>query len=99
MQQYGTAIKEVAGFLRRKRGDKSLAEFARFLELDPRTLRKYEQGKYGNLSLDKLEWMVKRLKACIHEVWPCEHAGRQGTNCKWCGKIILPILPTTRRKS
>jgi len=63
--------RQLAAFLRRKRGDLSYAEFAKKTGVSYTTLHRIERGEH-HLTLNKLETMLDKLKIRLKDVFPEE---------------------------
>jgi len=61
--------KELAEFLRKKRGDTSYAVFARKLGMTPSSLFRLENGQQS-ITLKNLESILERLKCSLNDVFP-----------------------------
>lgn len=59
---------QIGRFLRTKRGDLTLAQFARKIGLSDSTLQRLEIGEQ-NLTIDSLEQIAKRLKCDVREIF------------------------------
>ena len=60
--------KQLARFLRERRGELSYAQFARKLGVSPSTLHRMEQGEQ-NVTLETLEQIMNRLKCRWDEIF------------------------------
>jgi transcriptional regulator with XRE-family HTH domain len=63
--------KQLATFLRKKRGSLSYAEFARKVGVSHQTLFRIEHGEH-HLTLDKLEMVLVKLKIHLKDIFPNE---------------------------
>lgn len=63
--------KQLAIFLRKKRGDLSYADFAKKAGISHQTLFRIEHGTQ-HLTLDKLETMLCRLNLRLKDIFPDE---------------------------
>ena len=63
--------KQLAKFLRKKRGSLSYAEFARKVGVSHQTLFRIEHGEH-HLTLDKLETVLVKLKIHLKDIFPDE---------------------------
>jgi transcriptional regulator with XRE-family HTH domain len=63
--------RQLAEFLRRKRGDLTYAEFSRKVGLPPSTLHRLEQSQQS-ITLRRLQQVMKRLKCRLIDIFP-EH--------------------------
>ena len=61
--------KKFGQFLRRKRGDRTLRDFAREAGLSSSSLQRLEQGEQ-NLTIDSLEAVLRKLKVSVKDVFP-----------------------------
>ena len=59
---------QLGSFLRERRGDMTLRDFARKAGLSSSTLQRLEQGEQ-NVTLDTLENVLRKLKVSILEVF------------------------------
>ena len=64
--------RELAVFLRKKRGDLSYAEFSKKTGLSHTTLHRIERGEH-HLTLDKLEVVLNKLKIRLKDIFPGEY--------------------------
>lgn len=64
----GFSRKAVRDILGRKRGEQTLAQFARKLGLPPSTLHRLESGEQG-VTLGKLEQIMRRLKCRLSDIF------------------------------
>ena len=60
--------KQLGKFLRAKRGDETLAQYARKLGISDSTLQRLEIGEQ-NITVDTLERILDRLKCSVVEVF------------------------------
>jgi len=63
--------RQLAKFLKEKRGDLSYAEFSKRVGVSYTTLHRVERGEH-HLTLNKLETILNRLKARLKDVFPDE---------------------------
>jgi len=63
--------RQLAKFLRKRRGDLSYAQFARKTGLSYQTLFRIEHGEH-RLTLHKLETLLNRLKISLKDIFPDE---------------------------
>lgn len=63
--------KQLATFLRKKRGDLSYADFAKKAGISHQTLFRIEHGEQ-HLTLDKLETVLTKLKVRLKDIFPDE---------------------------
>jgi transcriptional regulator with XRE-family HTH domain len=63
--------RQLATFLRKKRGPLSYAQFAKKVGLSHQTLFRIEHGEH-HLTLNKLETVVHKLKIRLKDVFPDE---------------------------
>ena len=61
--------KQLADFLRKRRGDQTFAEFSRKLGLSSSTLQRMEMMQQ-NVTIDSLQTLVDRLGAQISDIFP-----------------------------
>lgn len=67
---------QLAAFLRRERGEQTLAQFAKQLGISDSSLHRLEMGEQ-NITLDTLEEMTKRLKCRLGDLFPEEYPGEK----------------------
>ncbi len=60
--------KQLGKFLRAKRGDETLAQYAKKLGISDSTLQRLEIGEQ-NITVDTLENIIDRLKCSVSEVF------------------------------
>ena len=60
--------KQLGTFLRAKRGEETLAQYARKLGISDSTLQRLEVGQQ-NITVDTLEQIIDRLKCSVSEVF------------------------------
>ena len=60
--------KQLGEFLREKRGDLTLSQFARKLAISDSTLQRLEIGQQ-NITIDTLEQIMERLKCSVTDVF------------------------------
>lgn len=60
--------KQLGKFLRGKRGDETLAQYAKKLGISDSTLQRLEIGEQ-NITVDTLENIIDRLKCSVSEVF------------------------------
>ncbi|MGZ4963409.1 MAG: helix-turn-helix transcriptional regulator [Limisphaerales bacterium] len=63
--------RQLANFLKRKRGNLSYAAFARKTGLSYTTLHRIERGEH-HLTLSKLEGVLNKLKLRLSDIFPDE---------------------------
>jgi len=63
----GRFRKQLADYLRQRRGDMTYAQFARKVGLSSSTLQRLEMGEQ-NITIDTLEALVRRLKCRVTDV-------------------------------
>jgi transcriptional regulator with XRE-family HTH domain len=63
--------KQVAAFLRVRRGDQTYASFGRKVGLSPSTLFRLENGEQS-ITIQKLEQVLARLRCTVRDVFPPE---------------------------
>jgi transcriptional regulator with XRE-family HTH domain len=63
--------KQLAKFLRKERGNRSYAEFAKKVGVSHQTLFRIEHGEH-RLTLDKLETVLVKLKIRLKDIFPDE---------------------------
>jgi len=63
--------KQIGRFLRRKRGDKTYAHFARQIGLSASSLQRMELGQQ-NVTVATLEFLLKRFKCRITDIFDSE---------------------------
>jgi transcriptional regulator with XRE-family HTH domain len=63
--------RQLAVFLRKRRGSLSYAEFAKKTGLSHTTLHRLERGEH-HLTLSKLETVLNRLKVKLSDIFPEE---------------------------
>jgi transcriptional regulator with XRE-family HTH domain len=63
--------RQLAKFLRKRRGSLSYAEFARKVGLSHTTLHRLERGEH-RLTLSKLETVLTKLKVSMKDIFPHE---------------------------
>ena len=63
--------RQLAKFLRKKRGNLSFATFAKKLRVSHTTLHRIERGEH-HITLDKLETILVRLKLRLRDIFPKE---------------------------
>ena len=63
--------RQLAGFLRRRRGGLSYAEFAKKTGLSHTTLHRLERGEH-HLTLNRLETVLRKLKIRLRDIFPRE---------------------------
>lgn len=63
--------RQLANFLKKKRGELSLADFAKLTGLSHTTLHRLERGEH-HLTLNKLETLLTRLKLRLKDIFPGE---------------------------
>ena len=63
--------KQLAKFLRKKRGNLSYAEFAKRVGISHQTLFRIEHSEH-RLTLDKLETVLLKLKIRLKDIFPDE---------------------------
>ena len=74
MQYAGVAAslqKQIGRFLRRKRGAKTYAQFARKIGLSASSLQRMELGEQ-NVTVTTLEFLLKRFKCRITDIFDSE---------------------------
>ncbi len=64
---------QLSVFLRKKRGDKTYAEFSRKLGLPPSTLHRLEQCQQS-ITLRNLQQIMRRLKCKLTDIFPPDAA-------------------------
>jgi putative transcriptional regulator len=62
---------QLGGFLRRKRGEITYAQFARKLGITPSSLFRLEHGQQS-ITLGRLEQITRRLKCRLSDIFPNE---------------------------
>jgi transcriptional regulator with XRE-family HTH domain len=60
--------RQLGAFLRKKRGERTYAEFARKLGLPPSTLHRIENGQQS-ITLGKLEQIMRRLRCSLRDIF------------------------------
>ncbi len=63
--------KQLARFLKERRGDLTYAQFSRKLGFPPSTLHRLEQGAQS-ITLRGLQQILRKLKCGLHDVFPEE---------------------------
>lgn len=66
MQQ--TLDKQLGEFLRKRRGDKTYAQFAKTLGITPSSLHRLENGQQS-ITLKKLQQILARMKCDLRDVF------------------------------
>lgn len=61
--------KQLAAYLRERRGEKTLRDFGREAGLSSSTLQRLELGEQ-NVTVDTLENVLHKLKASVRDVFP-----------------------------
>jgi transcriptional regulator with XRE-family HTH domain len=61
--------RQLAAFLRKKRGDMTYAQFSRKLGLPPSTLHRLESCQQS-VTLRRLQQIMNRLKCSIRDIFP-----------------------------
>ena len=61
--------RQLAAFLRRKRGEKTYAEFSKKLGVTASTLHRLEMCEQS-VTLSRLELILRRLKCSVRDVFP-----------------------------
>lgn len=64
--------RQLAAFLRKRRGSLSYAQFAKLTGLSHQTLFRIEHGEH-HLTLDKLEAVLNKLKIRLKDIFPGEY--------------------------
>jgi DNA-binding Xre family transcriptional regulator len=64
-----TLEKHLSLFLRKKRGEKTYAEFSKKVGLPPSTLHRLEQCQQS-ITLRNLQQIMDRLKCDLHDIFP-----------------------------
>ncbi len=68
---------QLANFLRKRRGEQTLAQFANRLGLSDSSLQRLELAQQ-NVTLKTLELIAKRLKCKLGDIFPDEFPSKQG---------------------
>lgn len=63
--------KQLAAFLRKKRGDLSFAKFSKKAGVSHTTLHRLERGEH-HLTLSKLETVLEKLNVRLKDIFPKE---------------------------
>jgi transcriptional regulator with XRE-family HTH domain len=63
--------RQLAAFLRKKRGDMTFAQFSRKLGLPPSTLHRLETCQQS-VTLRRLQQIMNRLKSSITDIFPTD---------------------------
>ncbi len=63
--------RQLAGFLKKKRGGLSYAAFSKMTGLSHTTLHRLERGEH-HLTLHRLETVLKKLKVRLRDIFPEE---------------------------
>jgi transcriptional regulator with XRE-family HTH domain len=72
------SLEELLGaFLRKRRGERTYADFARRLGLPQSTLHRLEQGAQS-ITLRRLQIIMKRLSCSLEDIFPAHYAAQDG---------------------
>jgi transcriptional regulator with XRE-family HTH domain len=67
-----TLDKDLASFLRKRRGEVTYAVFARKLGMTPSSLFRLENGQQS-ITLKKLQQIMDRLRCSVQDIFPPQH--------------------------